>query len=310
MSEDVRLIYVAVTRARNALMLGVAPLKSGNVKIPQLEKSAFGYLLNGGNKFASAAEVWTALAELQGDCPHLRIQPAPAPTATWFTPPPTAQLEAARVANFSLPSRWWIASYSALKTITAAEPETPLQNRVLEEAELERLSIAPQESFASELRQLHDFPRGTRSGTFLHGILEWAAECETRDADGQLLFGFAAAAASAPARLEMLKNRCALNGLTEWIVPLEQWLGAFLNQTWSLEIPPAPLFQRERNPPCPPFTKGEKEKPPFSKGGLGDLMKQVSWGDLHCAISRQMLFKLKWNFGLKVMALKRPRSIN
>ncbi|MBV5308161.1 exodeoxyribonuclease V subunit beta [Chromatium okenii] len=270
LSEDVRLIYVAVTRARNALMLGVAPLKSGNVKIPQLEKSAFGYLLNGGNKFASAAEVWTALAELQGDCPHLRIQPAPAPTATWFTPPPTAQLEAARVANFSLPSRWWIASYSALKTITAAEPETPLQNRVLEEAELERLSIAPQESFASKLRQLHDFPRGTRSGTFLHGILEWAAECETRDADGQLLFGFAAAAASAPARLEMLTNRCALNGLSEWIVPLEQWLGAFLNQTWSLEIPPCPPFSKgEKSPPAPLLQRGEKEKPPFEKGGLG-----------------------------------------
>ena len=37
LSEDVRLLYVAVTRARHALWLGIAPLKGRNGKTPQLE---------------------------------------------------------------------------------------------------------------------------------------------------------------------------------------------------------------------------------------------------------------------------------
>ena len=296
LSEDVRLIYVAVTRARNALMLGVAPLKSGQSAQPQLEKSALGYLLNGGQPFANAREIWAALAALKGNCPQIRIQPAPAPTARQFIPPPSAQLVAARIAAFSPPPRWWIASYSSLKTITAAEPETPLQNKVLEEAQElpmpTTLASVARGSVSSELRQLHDFPGGTRSGTFLHGILEWAAECETRAADGQLLMGFAAAAASAPARLDMLKTRCTLHGFTDWIVPLEHWLGAFLNQAWQLEMPstalvslnppspkspPAPLFQRGEEEKSPFFRK-EHEKPPFSKGGLGGFVSAEALG--------------------------------
>ncbi|MBK1694332.1 exodeoxyribonuclease V subunit beta [Chromatium weissei] len=237
LSEDVRLIYVAVTRARNALMLGVAPLKIGNAKELQLHHSAFGYLLNGGNKFANTEDVWTALAALQGNCAEMRIQPAPTPNDCQFIPPPIAQLEAARIADFSPPPRWWFASYSSLKTITAAEPETAFQDKVLEEVQQEIPQLAPASSFVFELRQLHGFPGGARSGTFLHGILEWAAKCEIRAADGQLLTGFAAAAAFASARLEMLQIRCNVNGLSEWIERLEQWLSAFLNQTWQIEIP-------------------------------------------------------------------------
>ena len=45
LQEDLRLLYVAMTRAKYACWLGFAPVKSGNSKACQLEKSAMGYLL-------------------------------------------------------------------------------------------------------------------------------------------------------------------------------------------------------------------------------------------------------------------------
>src|SRR5699024_6322454 len=63
-SEDMRLLYVALTRASHALWLGVGPLKSGNAKSPQVERSAFGYLLNGGEKIADGASYEACLKQL------------------------------------------------------------------------------------------------------------------------------------------------------------------------------------------------------------------------------------------------------
>lgn len=45
LAEDLRLLYVALTRAQHACWLGVADLKRGNQKSSQLHRSAFGYLL-------------------------------------------------------------------------------------------------------------------------------------------------------------------------------------------------------------------------------------------------------------------------
>ncbi|PPD29716.1 MAG: exodeoxyribonuclease V subunit beta [Methylomonas sp.] len=45
LQEDLRLLYVALTRAQFACWLGIAPIKIGNSKQSQLEKSAIGYIL-------------------------------------------------------------------------------------------------------------------------------------------------------------------------------------------------------------------------------------------------------------------------
>jgi DNA helicase/exodeoxyribonuclease V, beta subunit (EC 3.1.11.5) len=45
LAEDLRLLYVALTRAQHACWLGVADLKRGNQKSSQLHRSALGYLL-------------------------------------------------------------------------------------------------------------------------------------------------------------------------------------------------------------------------------------------------------------------------
>ncbi len=52
--EDVRLLYVALTRARHALWLGVAPLKDGRTQDCGFHRSAFGYLASGGTRPCTA----------------------------------------------------------------------------------------------------------------------------------------------------------------------------------------------------------------------------------------------------------------
>ena len=273
LSEDMRLLYVAVTRARHAVWLGIAALKSGPAKRPRLERSAIGHVLNGGLPFEGPAQVWDALEQLRGDCAQMRIAPAPSPDlaadlAGEIEPgeiPPSPEqdglLDDARAAPRTRPLPWWIASYSSLRLANVAGPaptealvaaspaqvrsaamsaDTAAQETALEEA-ARSIDRDPEETAAAQPRprthkdkHLHALPRGSRLGTFLHGILEWAAVQRAQTDDGAPLRGFAAAAASPQPRREMLGRRCNLRGLTGWIEPLNAWLGDFLTRRWTL----------------------------------------------------------------------------
>ncbi|WP_273704131.1 exodeoxyribonuclease V subunit beta, partial [Candidatus Accumulibacter vicinus] len=78
LGEDLRKLYVALTRARYATWIGVAPLKD-------LERSAFGYLLGGGEAVTAAA-LPQALAAWRDHCPHIVLALAPAASAERFLP--------------------------------------------------------------------------------------------------------------------------------------------------------------------------------------------------------------------------------
>jgi exodeoxyribonuclease V beta subunit len=240
LSEDVRLLYVAVTRARHALWLGIAPLKQGNSATPQLEKSAFGYLLAGGTAFADAAAVRTALAAIPAQCADIIIAPLPALATAPVTAAVATALEPARVAQRMRAASWWIASYSSLKQHGAAQRhparETAQEETMLEEATeaaLQTVDFTAIAAIAAE-RSLHGLPRGSRQGTFLHGLLEWAGKCHIPTASGQHLVGFAAAAAMPAARQTLLTTRCRSSGLNEWVPVLDAWLERFLTQRWQI----------------------------------------------------------------------------
>ncbi|WP_295406384.1 exodeoxyribonuclease V subunit beta [uncultured Thiocystis sp.] len=264
LSEDMRLLYVAVTRARHALWLGIAPLKSGNAKKSQLEKSAIGHVLNGGKPFETPADILEALARLRGDCASMRIESAPSPSITRLAPASAVALEPARRAPKTRPPSWWIASYSSLRIVAweasgseeaaSALPsdqaqgfelvpsvETAVQETTLEETKRSiRSDDADDVGLARTAKpekdsHLHALPRGSRQGTFLHGILEWAANQRARDDRGQILRGYAATAKARTLRLEMLGQRCNLRGLTDWIAPLDAWLEDFLVRPWVLD---------------------------------------------------------------------------
>ncbi|KAA6187062.1 exodeoxyribonuclease V subunit beta [Thiohalocapsa marina] len=270
LSEDMRLLYVAVTRARHGVWLGIAPLKSGKTEKPQLEKAAIGHVLTGGEQLASADALWQALAQVAEGCPEIHLTAAPAARTDALAASPEVALEPARVAAHAAFAPWWIASYSALRleaagsatdlssgwAPTVAAPalpgvsaDTAAQETALEElgreqqapahtAELAGLGVGPGSGPGDTMipsgPSLHDLPRGSRYGTFLHGLLEWAAVQQAPADDGSRLRGYAAAAGAADLRQDMLARRCSLRGLGDWIKPLDGWLARVLTQEWRL----------------------------------------------------------------------------
>ena len=235
LGEDLRKLYVSLTRARFANWLGIAPTAD-------LEKSALGYLLGSDG---------SDLADRLGQLKCLILNELP------DTDPPSYQsrsdhgLDAARPAPTMRLPDWWIASYTALTADTHAPSRLDVAHPVTapplgsvetaqQETTFEETAVRNGASGATRMLQLprdsrlHAFPRGSRYGTFLHGLLEWAAVQHARDERGQFLRGYAAAAQARTLRREMLGQRCNLRGLTDWIEPLDEWLADFLDRTWVL----------------------------------------------------------------------------
>ncbi|NYS59576.1 exodeoxyribonuclease V subunit beta [Vreelandella salicampi] len=211
LGEDLRKLYVALTRARHATWLGLASLKG-------IEDSAIGHLINGGE--AMAPDTLNAkLADLAAGS-DIHVDEPPAPTAQRLTPPKdTAALGHARTPLRPAKEHWWIASYSALRlsgTLTAPVT-TPLEPTTAQEATAFEVLDEPQDLAQPEAFHLHKFPRGPGPGTFLHGLLEWAGRQ-----------GFDAAASDAESLDDMLWRRVQLRGWQKWQEPLSGWLTALL----------------------------------------------------------------------------------
>lgn len=227
LQEDLRLLYVALTRARHACWMGVASVGAGG-KTSALHKSAFGYLLAGGTPIEPSALV-DALFALRSDEPAIaieRLPEIPAPHAFHAVAEPDATRPARDYAGRP-GERWWIASYSALRYAEDADassdvpaaPETPTQD-VLAEAGAEQ----PAPVAETGGHGIHAFPRGAVPGTFLHDLLEWAAE-----------EGFASIV-DQPARVaEQIDHRVPRHGWQAHAAMLAQWLPALLRTPLPLE---------------------------------------------------------------------------
>ena len=220
LGEDLRKLYVALTRARHATWLGLAPLKG-------LENSAMGYLLKGGNALSPEA-LNNALGELvEGS--EIQIHQPPAPTAERVTiVEQGSALGHARTPTRPAKEHWWIASYSALRlsgTLTAPVLP-PLEPTTAQEATAFEVLDEPRDLSQPEAYHLHKFPRGPGPGTFLHGLLEWAGKQ-----------GFNTAANDRDALNDMLWRRVQLRGWQAWQEPLAGWLSALLTTPLPLAAP-------------------------------------------------------------------------
>ncbi|SEN57827.1 DNA helicase/exodeoxyribonuclease V, beta subunit [Pseudomonas sp. ok272] len=218
LAEDLRLLYVALTRAQHACWLGVADLKRGNHNSSVLHLSALGYLLGGGERLAESADLQRWLRDLQQGCDALSVGPMPQASDLHFHPPRNeAVLLAPLIPRRRAAENWWIASYSALRVgerLSAASDEAPESAQAQKLFDDERLDPhAPREVLASG-GDIHRFPRGPNPGTFLHGLLEWAGD-----------EGFKAE----PKAIEKaIGRRCNRRGWEGWITTLSDWLGHLL----------------------------------------------------------------------------------
>ncbi len=169
LAEDMRLLYVALTRARHACWLGLSPYARGNGKRNQLDGSAIGRLLFGPDGVANDG-LSAALAPLDDDA--IRVTAPPRDNDTVHRPSDQERpwRGAARFSGRRAET-WWIASYSALKQVEddTLAPSDPRGDR-LAEHDGEAAPVADD----IEPRGIHAFPRGPLPGLLLHDLLEQA----------------------------------------------------------------------------------------------------------------------------------------
>jgi len=232
LGEDLRKLYVALTRARHATWVGLVPDKA-------LDVSALAHLAGlqpGDDHDALRAALQGLSCSASEDGPVMALQTAPVDTGLTYTddtPAAPARPEPPRRAQPH--PRWWIASYSALRIDESVPvPATPKATAQTagEERFLQALQEGPPESVdpapAVPASSLHGFDRGAGPGTFLHQLLEWAGRR-----------GFARLATDPVAQRDMIDlvaRRCNLRGCSGWTETLQHWLGLWVGTPLPLEV--------------------------------------------------------------------------
>ncbi len=180
--EDLRLLYVALTRARHHLWVGAAALKRGRATACLWRHSALGALVSGSATADTATpEAMAAdLAALAPAVPGLLLQTV-APEAD--VPPRTrllprgapAPLAPAPAYAASFDRQWSISSYSALVKDAHRQPGGDAPPRLLRDDEPGSGPAVVPAGPPLAAPAWHRFPRGAFAGNFLHDQLEWLA---------------------------------------------------------------------------------------------------------------------------------------
>jgi exodeoxyribonuclease V beta subunit len=168
--EDLRLLYVALTRARHFLWLGVAAVAAKKAGENKLHESALGYLLGGGAAIA-AADMQARWEQLRGASEAIELKALDAPEGVTLLSraenrPPLVD---AAVFAGSFERNWSVGSFTSLTRQTGAAPMRAQEETLLEEEPKQapaRTDDAP----------WHRFPRGSVPGNFLHEQLEWMGQ--------------------------------------------------------------------------------------------------------------------------------------
>jgi len=232
--EDMRLLYVALTRAQQACWLGLAHL--GKDKASHLQASAIGVLLWGATPLAEPSR-WAA--QLAGRAaPGTQVVAAPEASDTRFVEPvPDVGSLVLRPLARRPEQPWWIASYSAIRyqppagqpassvaASTRHDDAAPQSAREQQQRDDESLLLTDLPGIAEGDNAIQQFPRGARWGDFLHGLFEVAAEQ-----------GFAAAVRDPSALNAVIEQRCASAGIAEQTPVVQDWIRRCL--THPLPLP-------------------------------------------------------------------------
>ncbi|GAA3896357.1 MULTISPECIES: exodeoxyribonuclease V subunit beta [Gibbsiella] len=205
LAEDLRLLYVALTRSVYHCSIGIAPLIHGSRKKQgetDLHHSALGYLVQAGDA-GDAVYLQTCLQQLAGDGIALSLVEAPDEQA--WQPQQDAAVElAAKRFSRRVQDNWRVTSYTGLQQHGAG-----LMQELLPRLDIDAAGEQAQQ--AEPALTPHTFPRGAAPGTFLHSLFE------TLDF-------------SQPLDESWLQEQLQQNGIDEqWLPVLAQWMQALLN---------------------------------------------------------------------------------
>jgi exodeoxyribonuclease V beta subunit len=166
LAEDLRLLYVALTRSIWHCSLGVAPLFRGTRAkkgLSDLHLGALGYLLQKGEA-QDAAGLQTCLDALAGEAISIE-QLKPKDPQPWQPVAAERPELSARVMQRRVSDNWRVTSYSGLQ-----QHGQSIAQDLLPRLDVDGAGVEQEQSEPSLTP--HSFPRGAAPGTFLHGLFE------------------------------------------------------------------------------------------------------------------------------------------
>ncbi|EIX9098441.1 exodeoxyribonuclease V subunit beta [Klebsiella pneumoniae] len=163
LAEDLRLLYVALTRAVWHCSLGVAPLSSRKSGNSDFHLSALGRLLQAGEAMDAAGLAARLVDFCHGDI-ALQI-PGELDLTPWQAPAATIPRLSARELQRRIADDWRVTSYSGLQQHGFSGGQDLLPRLDVDAAGVGEVVEEPQLT-------PHQFPRGAAPGTFLHSLFE------------------------------------------------------------------------------------------------------------------------------------------
>ena len=176
LAEDIRLLYVGLTRSIYRCYLGIGPYKKGRSKASPLMKSALGYLcLQAGEDLQAGDDqsLQRLLANVCSMSANIGVRNEPVSIEqTYQAVTRSEALIAPKVFTGVIEKNWWVTSYSALSRFHSAPTAEDKQTKKIPEASLSNSTELKVVQTDPAAKNIFTFPRGAKHGTFLHELFE------------------------------------------------------------------------------------------------------------------------------------------
>jgi exodeoxyribonuclease V beta subunit len=177
--EDMRLLYVALTRAQRGLWMGVAETKNDLSKATaktELKRSALSLLL----KREVRGDLSNQLHSLWGTCTHIQVAALPELQGIRYQAPaaisaPKDALTPTRTHH----SLWWTASFSAITRglVSESKRDEAVADAITDaSSDVQPYAVTTPAPEPESISAWQTFPAGARYGTLLHDLLEWLSQ--------------------------------------------------------------------------------------------------------------------------------------
>lgn len=181
--EDMRLLYVALTRAQRGLWMGVAETKNDLSKATaktELKRSALSLLL----KREVRGDLSKQLHSLWGTCAHIQVAALPAlQHISYQAPAAISAPKDALTPTRAHHSLWWTASFSAITRglVSESKRDEAVADAITDAimgatSDMQPDAVTTPTTERERISAWQSFPAGARYGTLLHDLLEWLSQ--------------------------------------------------------------------------------------------------------------------------------------
>ena len=177
--EDMRLLYVALTRAQRGLWMGVAETKNDLSKATaktELKRSALSLLL----KREARGDLSNQLHSLWGTCAHIQVAALPElQHISYQAPAAISAPKDALTPTRTHHSLWWTASFSAITRglVSESKRDEAVADAITDAtSDAQPYAVTTPAAEPENISAWQSFPAGARYGTLLHDLLEWLSQ--------------------------------------------------------------------------------------------------------------------------------------